>query len=96
MSITALFDSPDSLENYSAAGVSEDTELTQATTSQNQHSNVSNVTASVQGSNGFVTSSAFAAFGAQEAKSQSAADSSKHAVAVITTRNAASREHAVS
>jgi hypothetical protein len=53
----------DSLENYSAAGVTDDTELTQATTSQNQHSNVSNITALVQGSNGFVTSSASAAFG---------------------------------
>ena len=79
----------DSLENYSQTGVTDATELAQSTNSQNQHSNQSNITASVSGSYGFVTASAATAFGAQDSTSLSAANSSKHAV--TTTRQASSR-----
>ena len=39
----------DSLENYSETGVTDNTELSQSTTSQNQHSNQFNITGTVSG-----------------------------------------------
>jgi hypothetical protein len=91
----------DSLENYSETGVTENTELAQSTTSQIQHSNQSNVNATVSGGVNFATvvhadaqvttSSAF-----QDATSNSATASTKHAIA--TTKKASSRvkqEHKV-
>ncbi|KAF2117324.1 hypothetical protein BDV96DRAFT_571903 [Lophiotrema nucula] len=79
----------DSLENFSRTGVTENTELAQATASQNSHSNQFNITASASGGCGFVTGSVSTTFGNQDATSVSATDSRKHAVA--TTRESSSR-----
>jgi hypothetical protein len=81
--------STDSLENYSETGVTENTELAQATTSQIAHSNQFNVTASASGGCGFVSGSASTTFGSQDQNSQSATDSRKDAV--TTVKNASSR-----
>ncbi len=86
----------DSLENYSETGVTENTELAQATTSQTTHSNQFNVNGTVTGSYGPVTATVSSSFSAQNQDSQSANESRKHAIA--TTRKAASRvkqEHKV-
>jgi hypothetical protein len=86
----------DSLENYSETGVTENTELAQSTTSQTQHSNQFNVSATVTGSYGFVTVSGSTGYQAQDQKSDSATASAKHAIA--TTKKASSRvkqEHKV-
>ena len=86
----------DSLENYSETGVTENTELAQATTSQTTHSNQFNVNGTVTGSYGPVTATVSSSFSAQNQESQSANESRKHAIA--TTRKAASRvkqEHKV-
>ena len=79
----------DSLENYSETGVTENTELAQATTSQNSHANQFNVTSSASGGCGFVTGSVSASFSAQDQSSTSATDSTKHAMSV--TKKASSR-----
>lgn len=79
----------DSLENISETGVTENTELAQSTTSQVQHSNQFNINSTVSGGFGFVTGSVTASFGSQDATSQSATDSRKHAIE--TTRKASSR-----
>jgi hypothetical protein len=79
----------DSLENYSETGVTENTELSQATNSQVSHANQFNVTASASGGCGFVTGSATTSFGVQDQTSNSASDSRKHALQ--TTRKASSR-----
>jgi hypothetical protein len=79
----------DSLENYSETGVTENTELAQATTSQNSHANQFNVTSSASGGCGFVTGSVSAGFSAQDQSSTSATDSMKHAMSV--TKKASSR-----
>src|SRR5450631_3495106 len=72
----------DSLENYSETGVTENTELAQATKSQNDHSNQLNVNASVSGSYEFVTATVATQFGSQDKNSASAEESRKHAVSV--------------
>jgi hypothetical protein len=79
----------DSLENYSETGVTENTQLSQSTSSQISHSNQYNVNASVSGTIGFVTASVATQFGGQDQNSQSAADSRNHAIQ--TTRKASSR-----
>jgi hypothetical protein len=79
----------DSLENFSKAGVTENSELAQATASQNSHSNQFNVTASASGGCGFVSGSVATTFGSQGADSTSASDSRKHVEA--TTKEASSR-----
>ena len=79
----------DSLENYSATGVTENTNLAQSTTSQNTHNNQYNVTASASGGCGFVSSSVATSIGASNAASQSATQSRNDAVA--TTRQASTR-----
>lgn len=79
----------DSLENFSKTGVTENSELAQATASQNSHSNQFNVTASASGGCGFVSGSLAMSFGSQGAESNSANDSRKHAV--NTTKEASSR-----
>lgn len=79
----------DSLENFSKTGVTENSELAQATASQNSHSNQFNVTASASGGCGFVSGSLATSFGSQGAESNSANDSRKHAV--NTTKEASSR-----
>jgi hypothetical protein len=79
----------DSLENYSETGVTENTQLTQAATSQIAHSNQFNVSASASGGCGFVTGSASASSVSQDQISQSETDSRTHAVQ--TTQKASSR-----
>jgi GH18 family chitinase len=86
----------DSLENYSETGVTENTELAQATTSQTSHSNQFNVNGTVSGGFGPVTSTFSSSFTAQDQNSDSANESRKHAIA--TTRKASTRvkqEHKV-
>ncbi|MDQ6827707.1 MAG: hypothetical protein M3081_02445, partial [Gemmatimonadota bacterium] len=86
----------DSLENVSETGVTDNTELAQSTTSQIQHANQFNITGTVSGGIPMISGSSTAAFGAQDATSQSATDSRKHASTV--TQKASSRtkrEHKV-
>jgi hypothetical protein len=86
----------DSLENFSETGVTENTELAQATTSQTTHSNQFNVNGTVTGGYGPVTATVSSSFTAQNQESQSANESRKHAIA--TTRKASARvkqEHKV-
>jgi GH18 family chitinase len=86
----------DSLENYSETGVTENTDLSQSTTSQTQHSNQFNINATVSGGYAFVTGSVSSGFRSQDSNSQSATDSRKHAIE--TTRRASARvkqEHKV-
>jgi hypothetical protein len=79
----------DSLDNYSETGVTDNTQLSQSTTSQVAHSNQFNVNASVSGSYGFVTASVASSFGSQDQNSQSATDSRQHSIQ--TTKKASSR-----
>jgi hypothetical protein len=79
----------DSLDNYSATGVTDATQLGQSTTSQVAHNNQFNVNASVSGSYGFVTASVASQFGDQSQSSNSATDSRQHAIQ--TTKKASSR-----
>ncbi len=79
----------DSLDNYSETGVTDTTQLSQATTSQVAHNNQFNVNASASGSCGFVTASVATSFGAQDQHSQSASDSRQHSVQ--TTKKASAR-----
>ena len=87
----------DSLENYSATGVTENTELAQSTASQLTHSNQYNVSASASGGCGFVSGTVAASMSVAEAATASETQSRKDAVA--TTKTASSRvkqEHKVS
>ncbi|BBX86380.1 hypothetical protein [Mycolicibacterium aubagnense] len=79
----------DSLDNFSETGVTENTQMTQATTSQVAHSNQFNVTASASGGIGFVSGSTTTSFGTQDSNSASAAQSRQ--ASVQTTRLASSR-----
>ena len=79
----------DALDNYSETGVTDNTQLSQSTTSQVAHSNQFNINASVSGSYGFVTASVATAFGTQDQSSQSATNSRQHSVQ--TTQKASSR-----
>ncbi|MFJ9371111.1 hypothetical protein ACIRRA_42825 [Nocardia sp. NPDC101769] len=86
----------DQLENYSETGVTENSELAQSTTSQNQHSNQSNVNATVSGGVSFATVSTSLSASTGLSSSKSMSDSAKHAVA--TTKKASARvkqEHKV-
>ncbi len=86
----------DSLENYSETGVTDNTELAQATTSQLQHSNQFNITGTVSGGIPIISGSVTSGFTAQDASSQTATDSRKHATSM--TQKASSRskqEHKV-
>jgi hypothetical protein len=91
----------DSLDNYSETGVTENTELAQSTTSQNQHSNQFNVNATVSGNVNFATiysaqASATSGFTSQDQNSASATASTTHAL--TTTKKASTRvkqEHKV-
>jgi hypothetical protein len=79
----------DSLDNYSETGVTENTQLTQATTSQVSHSNQFNINTSASGGIGFVSGSVATSFGSQDQNSQSSNDSRTHALQ--TTKKASSR-----
>ncbi|MEU6665096.1 hypothetical protein [Streptomyces sp. NPDC046727] len=86
----------DSLETVSETGVTDNTELSQSTSSQAQHSNQFNVTATVAGGIPVINGSAQSGFSSQDSKSQSATDSTKHATSL--TKKASSRakqEHKV-
>jgi hypothetical protein len=64
----------DSLENYSETGVTDNTELAQSTTSQNQHSNQFNVTGTVSGGIEHIfDASATSGFTAQDTSSSATA-----------------------
>jgi hypothetical protein len=79
----------DSLVNYSEKGVTDNTELDQSTTSQLQHNNQFNITGTVRGGIPIISGSVTSGFTSQDASSQSATDSRKHAV--TTTQQASSR-----
>jgi hypothetical protein len=79
----------DSLENFSQTGVTENTQMTQATTSQVAHNNQFNVTASASGGIGFVSGSVSTSFGAQDTNSATATQSRQHSMQ--TTRLASTR-----
>jgi hypothetical protein len=79
----------DSLTDYSETGVTENTQLTQATNSQVSHSNQFNISASASGGIGFVSGSVSTGFSSQDQNSASASDSRTHALQ--TTQQASSR-----
>jgi hypothetical protein len=87
----------DSLENVSETGVTDNTELAQSVSSQNQHSNQFNITGTVSGGiDQIFDASASSGFTAQDASSATASSSTKHSAAV--TQKASSRakkEHKV-
>jgi hypothetical protein len=86
----------DSLENISETGVTENTELATATTSQTSHSNQFNVNGTVSGTYGPVSATVASSFTAQDQSSDSANESRKHAISM--TRSASTRvkkEHKV-
>jgi hypothetical protein len=86
----------DLLENYSETGVTDNTELAQATTSQIQHANQFNITGTVSGGIPLISGSVTASFGAQDSSSQSATDSRKHATSVTQKASARTKqEHKV-
>lgn len=82
----------DSLENYSENGVTDNTELSQGTTSQSQHSNQFNVTGTVSGGNPMVSASLTTTFGSQDSQSASATESRKHAQSLTQKASARSRK----
>ncbi len=87
----------DSLENYSETGVTDNTELAQSTTSQNQHSNQFNITGTVSGGIAHIfDAQASSGFTVQDSSSESATASAKHSQTL--TQKASSRvkqEHKV-
>jgi hypothetical protein len=64
----------DALEETSETGVTDNTDLAQSTTSQNQHSTQFNITGTVQGGIPMINGSSTAGVTAQDATSQSATD----------------------
>ncbi|MGF1428242.1 hypothetical protein [Kitasatospora sp. LaBMicrA B282] len=86
----------DSLENYSETGVTDNTELSQSTTSQQQHSNQFNITGTVSGGIPIISGSVTSGFTGQGADSQSATDSRKHATTLTQKASTrAKQEHKV-
>lgn len=86
----------DSLESFSETGVTDNTELSQSTTSQQSHSNQFNITGTVSGGIPVISGSVSSTFTGQSSGSESATDSRKHATAL--TQKASSRslqEHKV-
>jgi hypothetical protein len=84
----------DSLENTSETGVTDNTDLSQSTTSQNQHSTQFSITGTVQGGIPIISGSSTTGVTAQDADSQSATDSTKHATTITQKAAARSRvEH---
>jgi len=79
----------DSLENYSETGVTDNTDLKEATTAQAQHNNQFNINASVSGGCGFVSGSVATGYAVQDQVSQSESDSRDNAISL--TRQASSR-----
>ncbi|WP_053170586.1 hypothetical protein [Streptomyces sp. SBT349] len=86
----------DSLEEVSETGVTDNTDLSQSTSSESQHSNQFNITGTVQGGIPIISGSSTTGFTSQDSRSDSATESIKHAR--TTTEKAASRsrqEHKV-
>ena len=79
----------DFMENYSEKGVTEKTELSEATESQTKHSQQLGLNASASGSYGFVTFATSATFNSQTEEQNSQKESRKHAAEV--TQKASSR-----
>lgn len=82
----------DSLEEISETGVTDNTDLSQSTTSQSQHSSQFNITGTVQGGIPIINGSSSAGASAQDARSQSATDSIKHARSITQKASARSRQ----
>ncbi|WP_208614240.1 hypothetical protein [Streptomyces yokosukanensis] len=82
----------DSLETVSETGVTDNTELSQSTSSQAQHSNQFNVTATVTGGIPVINGSAQSGFSSQDSTSQSATDSTKHATQLTKKASARARQ----
>jgi hypothetical protein len=87
----------DSLENVSETGVTDNTELAQSTSSQNQHSNQFNITGTVSGGvDQIFDASASTGFTAQDASSASATASTKHSSSLTQKASArVKKEHKV-
>ncbi|TMR07378.1 hypothetical protein ETD83_00945 [Actinomadura soli] len=86
----------DSLETLSETGVTDNTELSQSTNSQQEHSNQFNITGTVSGGIPLISGSVTSSFTGQGKESQSAGESRKHATGL--TQKASSRakqEHKV-
>ena len=79
----------DFMENYSEKGVTEKTELSEATESQTKHSQQLGLNASASGTYGFVTFATSATFNSQVEEQNSQKESRKHAAEV--TQKASSR-----
>jgi hypothetical protein len=82
----------DSLEQISETGVTDNTDLSQSTSSQTQHSTQFNITGTVQGGIPMINGSSTAGVTAQDAESQSATDSIKHATTITQKASARSRQ----
>lgn len=82
----------DSLEQTSETGVTDNTDLSQSTTSQNQHSVQFNITATVQGGIPIISGSSTGGVTAQDANSNSATDSIKHATSITNSASSRSRQ----
>jgi hypothetical protein len=79
----------DFLENYSEKGVTEKTELSEATESQSKHSQQLGLSASASGTYGFVTFATSATFGTNTEEQNSQKESRQHAAEM--TQKASSR-----
>jgi hypothetical protein len=82
----------DSLENTSETGVTDSHDLSQSTSSQEQHSTQFNITGTVQGGIPIISGSSTAGATAQDANSASAADSIKHSSSLTQKASARSRQ----
>lgn len=82
----------DSLENFSENGVTDNTDLSSSTTSQNQHGTQFNITGTVQGGIPMISGSSSAGVTAQDSSSHSATDSIKHATSVTQKASSRSRQ----
>jgi hypothetical protein len=82
----------DSLEQTSETGVTDNTDLSQSTASQTQHSTQFNITGTVQGGIPMINGSSTAGVTAQDSESQSATDSIKHATTITQKASARSRQ----
>ena len=82
----------DSLEEFSETGVTDNTDLSQSTSSQTQHSNQFNITGTVQGGIPIISGSSSAGFAAEAASSQSATESIKHATSITQKASSRSRQ----
>lgn len=82
----------DALERTSETGVTDNTDLSQSTASQTQHSTQFNITGTVQGGIPMINGSSTAGVTAQDAESASAAGSIKHASSITQKASARSRQ----